>query len=74
MAIIIRSADIYEKNNHNILLNNAIKAVTVQEKVIEIGMEGEQIAKQHNANSVFETAIVRYPEDYGRLKIGRAHV
>ena len=68
MAIIIRSADIYEKNNHNILLNNAIKAVTVQEKVIEIGMEGEQIAKQHNANSVFETAIVRYPEDYGRLR------
>ena len=35
MAIIIRSSDIYEKNNHNIMLNNAIKSVSVQEKLLE---------------------------------------
>ena len=30
MAIIIRSSDIYEKNNHNIMLNNAeTKIVTL---------------------------------------------
>mgnify|MGYP003307089289 CR=1 FL=1 len=37
MAIIIRSSDIYEKNNHNIMLNNAIKSVSVQEKSLKIG-------------------------------------
>lgn len=69
MAIIIRSSDIYEKNNHNIMLNNAIKSVSVQEKSLEIGQEGKIVTKTESANSEFISAKKIYISEDEELKL-----